>query len=615
MNGKDLFLGMNYVKAKFIDEAETVTELKGERKAMSFRKAVLIAAVIALLAVTITACAYAIQRIKMNLVQHNVPVETEVIVPDIEYPDETMPVNILTDYYPQILPEGYTILSGSPTSHTARSIVYQNENGRSIHFQISTIPQEHDIALRPPVEESVINFSCGEATYLKNEDAQVLIWHDEQEGYDASLFTDDINVDLISMADSMGYGNSIPLSIWYHRGEEWNPWYPQVLPEGYTCIDVTPVSNGYQTFTYENGNDGYIRYGVSTQRDLAPAEISDQGYWEEVEVNGVPARMKRNQSTQRTLFWHNETEGFYAFLETMDDTVDLEALAESIGPGSKMEVSISWLGPDYTLELEQEPSVYVEWQSIYPQNIPDGYELEHVGTRAYGQQLIEWMNSEGDAITYTLYFRLGQYELQFDGIGQPEPVSINGLAGFKTGNSLLWADGKLGFGYELRVTGDVDLIALAESVGPGPELTLTNDKTSAALAELGDYQITELPDNVVEDGLSGAPLEDGDDWYSYVRRWYYDRTNNNHVYFTYETYLTDCTNMEDRLRMLISLSMTSEPEFMTINGYPGITIQDGDRAKVAWVIGDVNKGVSFQLYSEQFTVEDLLNMAESVHKK
>ena len=47
MNGKDLFLGMNYVKAKFIEEAETVTELKGDRKAMSFRKVVLIAAVIA----------------------------------------------------------------------------------------------------------------------------------------------------------------------------------------------------------------------------------------------------------------------------------------------------------------------------------------------------------------------------------------------------------------------------------------------------------------------------------------------------------------------------------------------------------------------------------------
>ena len=120
---------------------------------------------------------------------------------------------------------------------------------------------------------------------------------------------------------------------------------------------------------------------------------------------------------------------------------------------------------------------------------------------------------------------------------------------------------------------------------------------------------------MIEDGLSGSPLEDGGGWYSYVRRWYYDTNNNDYVYFTYETYLTDCTNMEERLRMLISLSMTSEPEYITINGYPGITMQDDDRATVAWVIGDVNEGVSFQLYSEQFTVGELLTMANSIQKK
>ena len=80
MNGKDLFLGMNYVNAKFINEAETVTQLKGERKVVSFRKVLLIAAVISLLAITITACAYAIQRIRMNLVQHNASAQTETII-------------------------------------------------------------------------------------------------------------------------------------------------------------------------------------------------------------------------------------------------------------------------------------------------------------------------------------------------------------------------------------------------------------------------------------------------------------------------------------------------------------------------------------------------------
>ena len=49
MNGEDLFRGLNYVNAKFIDEAEAVTQLKGEKKILSLRRPVLIAAIIAML--------------------------------------------------------------------------------------------------------------------------------------------------------------------------------------------------------------------------------------------------------------------------------------------------------------------------------------------------------------------------------------------------------------------------------------------------------------------------------------------------------------------------------------------------------------------------------------
>ena len=49
MNGKDLFLGMNYVNAKYVDEAETVMQLKGEHKTIPFRKPLQIAAIVALM--------------------------------------------------------------------------------------------------------------------------------------------------------------------------------------------------------------------------------------------------------------------------------------------------------------------------------------------------------------------------------------------------------------------------------------------------------------------------------------------------------------------------------------------------------------------------------------
>lgn len=613
MTEKDLLIDLGSISHKYYEEAENDT-LSVHGNHYSARKVILIAAVITLLAITITACAYAIHRIRMNLVQHNIPVETEMVIPNIDYPEETIPVNVLTDCYPQTLPDGYAILSGSPTSHTSRGIVYQKQSGNSIHFHISTMPQADAFALKPPVAETAVTLSCGKATYLRNEGAQVLLWHNEQQCYDASLFTDDMAVDLISMAESMGYGEPIPMSVWYHRGQEWDPWYPQTLPEGYACKDVSPVGNGYQNFTYENGSGGYIRYGISTVRDLMSTESNDQSYWEDVEVNGYPAKIKRNSTTQRTLFWHNEAEGFYAFLETEDETVDLVILAENVAPGPKMEVSKSYLGPDYTIELEQEPTAYIGWQSVYPQNIPDGYELEYVGDRAYGQQRIEWKNQDGEMISFTLYFRLGQHGREFEGSGEPEAVSINGRTGYKIGNSLLWVDEELGFAYELRITGNVDLVTLAQSVGSGPELPLSNnDRTNKALEQLGDYHITELPKNMIEDGLSGAPLENENDWYSYVRRWYYDRSNNDQVYFTYETYLTDCNTEQEVLKLFVPAF--TEPEFGSIQGYPAIMLQEGQKAYVTWLIGDVNKGVCFQLYSEQFTVEELLVMAESVQRK
>lgn len=49
MNGKDLFLGLNYVNAKFVDEAETVTQFQRESKIRSLRRPLLIAAMVGLL--------------------------------------------------------------------------------------------------------------------------------------------------------------------------------------------------------------------------------------------------------------------------------------------------------------------------------------------------------------------------------------------------------------------------------------------------------------------------------------------------------------------------------------------------------------------------------------
>lgn len=53
MKGEDLFRGLNYINTAFVEEAETVTRLKGERKLLSLRRPVLIAAIIAMLAMLV----------------------------------------------------------------------------------------------------------------------------------------------------------------------------------------------------------------------------------------------------------------------------------------------------------------------------------------------------------------------------------------------------------------------------------------------------------------------------------------------------------------------------------------------------------------------------------
>lgn len=70
MNGEDLFRGLNYVNAKFIDEAETVTQLKGEKEILSLRRPVLIAAIIGLLLLLVGCAAYFYSLQKLVVIDH-----------------------------------------------------------------------------------------------------------------------------------------------------------------------------------------------------------------------------------------------------------------------------------------------------------------------------------------------------------------------------------------------------------------------------------------------------------------------------------------------------------------------------------------------------------------
>ena len=70
MNGKDLFLGMNYVNSIYIEEAETVTQLKVEKKILSLRRPVLVAAIIGLLLLLVGCAAYFYSLQQLVVIDH-----------------------------------------------------------------------------------------------------------------------------------------------------------------------------------------------------------------------------------------------------------------------------------------------------------------------------------------------------------------------------------------------------------------------------------------------------------------------------------------------------------------------------------------------------------------
>ena len=116
MNGEDLFRGLNYVNAKFIDEAETVTQLKGEKKILSLRRPVLIAAIIGLLLLLVGCAAYFYSLQKLVVIDHTKEV-IAVVEEDIsKNATETVPETDAGPYVAEkvLSLQGY---EGSPAYH------------------------------------------------------------------------------------------------------------------------------------------------------------------------------------------------------------------------------------------------------------------------------------------------------------------------------------------------------------------------------------------------------------------------------------------------------------------------------------------------------------------
>lgn len=276
-----------------------------------------------------------------------------------------------------------------------------------------------------------------------------------------------------------------------------------------------------------------------------------------------------------------------------------QALDESTEPGIDQ----------VTYNFEPATDEFIDCKHWMPSMIPGDYELDFVSDyfEYNGSQNIRYKNSSGKRIEF-MYGKPGPgMSITFDNVISEEDVSIAENTGVLTRtasyNSLLWINDAAGYAFTLTCTDtELDIIAIAESVvGLDEPVTATNaNNTANAIASIGDYKPSYLPDGYGENGYYGRPN-------NYVRRYYVNKETNRNINFSYELYVLE-DGIENNAENVLVLF--ADGEAVEVNGLPGVLEVNNFGATVHWV--DTGKSLVFTLYTDDVQPDELLKVAESV---
>ena len=264
------------------------------------------------------------------------------------------------------------------------------------------------------------------------------------------------------------------------------------------------------------------------------------------------------------------------------------------------------------ISFEAADESYVDLKPYLPESMPEGYERTFVSDTIHGSQTIHYTNEDGKTVIFE-YGKPDTMDLSLNNIESRDKVKVGGHEGilYTCANSrfLLWTDEEQGIGYDLDTDDlSVDLLIIAESVAEqeSPLVPTQAESTERALAELGNFAISELPEGYTEAGVSGAPTSEGGGWYGYVIRRYENRETNGAISLNYETYrLAD--GKENTAENVLPLYVSDGRE-VEVNGLPGLISADGTR--IEWV--DTERSMTFHIHSEAVTGEELYALANSV---
>lgn len=310
-------------------------------------------------------------------------------------------------------------------------------------------------------------------------------------------------------------------------------------------------------------------------------------------------------------------------MQTKDVKVIVPDLSATAGNQTDVEETLGYVVREgEKVDFKEVEDVYIELGSYYPTEIPEGYQMTFVSDTAYQHQMIRYENEEGNVIRFTIYLPYEAAGTEIYDILQKTEVSVNGHAGILYEQSggrqtLVWTEPQQGFGFELYASEEnVDVLAIARSTAEGEPLTPSHGhKTGEAIAELGDFSPAYLPDGFEEENVVGSPIADGGGWYSYVRKWYVNKSENTRIYFEYESYVIATEDgYKDDARTVCSffipgyfiLENMVVGEEVEINGMFGIATGN----HIAWADPETHR--VFHLTSEDILGEELLKVAQSI---
>ena len=327
------------------------------RRSAGAKRIWMIAAVIALATVLMGSAIAALVAMKTGDVKvHTQSGETHV-GEKVEF-EEVHDVFIeLGSWYPQEIPEGYTmtfVSDGAPYQN--QNIIYKNNAGDEIWYWIyiadpASDAEVYDILSKTEVE---INGQDG-ILYEQVGNYRTLVWINEDQGFGFKLSTDDINVNLIAMAESTAEG--VPLTP--SRAEETKQaiaelgdYSPAYLPEGFVeqGVQASPLSAGSGWYSYVR--KWYVNKAENTQIYFTYetyAIMTEEGYTDdakticsfqipgcdilngiivgdEIEINGM-----YGLSTDNRIVWADPEKHVYYYLYSEDVTgEELLKVAQSI---------------------------------------------------------------------------------------------------------------------------------------------------------------------------------------------------------------------------------------------------------------------------------------------